>query len=163
MVNSADPVGAGLVSSLAQPGGNVTGMSGLGVELNTKRLEVLKDAIPKLTRVGIPRATTSPRRCFRRTPNERSQGCGGGTQIKIGGDNHQTGLESFRRCIPKPQAKAGGRDSCGRSPFIRGKKTTCRARRQVSVAGYLSSEGIKEYMNEGGLMYYGADFDDLFR
>jgi len=60
MANSADPVGAGLVASLAQPGGNVTGMSGLGVELNTKRLEVLKDAIPKLTRVGIPRATTSP-------------------------------------------------------------------------------------------------------
>ena len=35
-------------------------MSGLTVELNTKRLEVLKDAVPKLTRVGIPRATTSP-------------------------------------------------------------------------------------------------------
>jgi len=60
MVNSADPVGAGLVASLAQPGGNVTGMSGLTVELNTKRLEVLKDAVPRLTLVGIPRVTTSP-------------------------------------------------------------------------------------------------------
>src|SRR5215510_1949486 len=48
MVNSADPVGAGLVASLARPGGNVTGMSGLTVELNTKRLEVLKDAVPSL-------------------------------------------------------------------------------------------------------------------
>ena len=59
MASSADPVGAGLVASLAQPGGNVTGVSNLAVELNTKRLEVLKDALPKLTRVGIPRATTS--------------------------------------------------------------------------------------------------------
>jgi putative tryptophan/tyrosine transport system substrate-binding protein len=54
IANSADPVGAGLVASLAHPGGNVTGVSDLQVELNTKRLEVLKDAVPKLTRVGIP-------------------------------------------------------------------------------------------------------------
>ena len=50
-----DPVGEGLVASLARPGGNVTGVSGLSVELNTKRLEVLKDAIPKLAGVGLPR------------------------------------------------------------------------------------------------------------
>jgi putative ABC transport system substrate-binding protein len=55
MTNSADPVGAGLVASLAQPGGNVTGLSGLGTELNGKRLEVLKDAVPKLARVGYLR------------------------------------------------------------------------------------------------------------
>jgi ABC-type uncharacterized transport system substrate-binding protein len=48
MVNVGDPVGAGLVTSLARPGGNVTGLSSLGPQLNTKRLEVLKDAVPKL-------------------------------------------------------------------------------------------------------------------
>ena len=47
MTNSPDPVGAGLVTSLARPGGNVTGLSGLGPELISKRLEILKDAIPK--------------------------------------------------------------------------------------------------------------------
>ncbi|TAK07592.1 hypothetical protein EPO44_03780, partial [bacterium] len=55
MANSADPVGEGLVASLARPGGNVTGLSGLAVELNTKRLEILKDAVPKLVRVGVLR------------------------------------------------------------------------------------------------------------
>ncbi len=55
MTNTADPVGAGLVASLARPGGNVTGLSGLAPELNTKRLEILKDAIPKLARVGLLR------------------------------------------------------------------------------------------------------------
>ena len=54
MTNVSDPVGAGLVASLARPGGNVTGFSGL-FELNTKRLEILKDAVPKLARVGLLR------------------------------------------------------------------------------------------------------------
>src|SRR5262245_10172886 len=57
MANASDPVGAGLVVSLAQPGGNVTGLSGLASELNTKRLEILKDAIPKLARVGLLRGS----------------------------------------------------------------------------------------------------------
>ena len=55
MTTSADPVGAGLVASLARPGGNVTGNSSLAPELNTKRLEILKDAVPKLARVGVLR------------------------------------------------------------------------------------------------------------
>ena len=53
MANAPDPVGAGLVASLARPGGNITGLASLGTELNTKRLEILKDAVPKLARVGL--------------------------------------------------------------------------------------------------------------
>src|SRR5215510_8199069 len=53
MASSTDPVGAGVVASLARPGGNVTGFSNLSFELNTKRLEILKDAVPKLARVGL--------------------------------------------------------------------------------------------------------------
>ena len=52
---AGDPVAAGLVASLARPGGNVTGLSGLASELNTKRLEILKDVVPKLARVGLLR------------------------------------------------------------------------------------------------------------
>ena len=57
MTVSVDPVGAGLIFSLARPGGNVTGLSGLAPELNTKRLEILKDAIPRLSRVGLLRTS----------------------------------------------------------------------------------------------------------
>src|SRR5437870_5523980 len=53
MANVGDPVGAGLVASLSRPGGNVTGISGLASEHYTKRLEVLKDAVPNLVRVGV--------------------------------------------------------------------------------------------------------------
>ena len=53
MTRAGDPLALGLVASLAQPGGNVTGLSSLSFELSTKRLEVLKDTVPKLARVGI--------------------------------------------------------------------------------------------------------------
>ena len=53
MAASGDPVGAGLVASLARPGGTVTGLSLLGPELDGKRLELLKAALPKLTRVAF--------------------------------------------------------------------------------------------------------------
>ena len=55
MTSAADPVGEGLIASLARPGGNVTGLSSLSPELNRKRLEILKDAVPKLARVGLLR------------------------------------------------------------------------------------------------------------
>src|SRR5262245_26619584 len=52
-VVSADPVGNGLVESLSRPGGNVTGMSALSEDLTGKRLEIIKEAFPKVTRVAI--------------------------------------------------------------------------------------------------------------
>jgi hypothetical protein len=55
MANAGDPVAAGLVASLARPGGNVTGFSSMSFELATKRLEILKDTVPKLARVGLLR------------------------------------------------------------------------------------------------------------
>ena len=55
MTSTGDPVGQGLVTSLARPGGNVTGNASLSPELNSKRLEVLKDAVPNLARVGYLR------------------------------------------------------------------------------------------------------------
>jgi putative ABC transport system substrate-binding protein len=59
LANSVDPVGYGFVASLARPGGNITGLSNLGTELNSKRLEILKDAVPKLARVGLLRPSSS--------------------------------------------------------------------------------------------------------
>jgi putative ABC transport system substrate-binding protein len=55
VTNAADPVGEGLIDSLARPGGNVTGVAALSPELITKRLEILKDAVPRLARVGVLR------------------------------------------------------------------------------------------------------------
>jgi putative ABC transport system substrate-binding protein len=53
MVASTDPVATGLVHSLARPGGNITGISTLAQDLSGKRLELLKEVVPQLSRVGI--------------------------------------------------------------------------------------------------------------
>jgi putative ABC transport system substrate-binding protein len=58
-----DPVGRGLVASLAQPGGNVTGVTSYPVESEGKRLELLKETLPTISRVatsGIPRSSRAP-------------------------------------------------------------------------------------------------------
>ena len=53
MADSADPVAAGLVASLARPGGNITGSTSFQSEINAKRLELLKEVLPRLTRVAV--------------------------------------------------------------------------------------------------------------
>src|SRR5439155_8517708 len=53
MTAAIDPVGVGLVASLARPGGNLTGLSSLGPELSGKRLELLKEVVPGLTQVAV--------------------------------------------------------------------------------------------------------------
>jgi len=55
-----DPVAAGLVESLARPGGNVTGITNLARELGGKRLELLKEAVPKVARIAVLYETASP-------------------------------------------------------------------------------------------------------
>jgi len=53
IVASLDPVATGLIDNLARPGGNITGISTLSQDLNGKRLELLKEVVPQLTRAGI--------------------------------------------------------------------------------------------------------------
>jgi ABC-type uncharacterized transport system substrate-binding protein len=60
MTQDADPVGSGFVASLARPGGNITGLSTLAPELSGKRLELLKEIIPKLSRVAVFGTSTQP-------------------------------------------------------------------------------------------------------
>ena len=60
MVSSVDPVAAGMVDSLARPGGNITGLARLTRDLSGKRLELLKEVVPGIKRVGVLRDTDDP-------------------------------------------------------------------------------------------------------
>ena len=133
MANAGDPVGGGLVASLARPGGNVTGNSGLGPQLNTKRLEILKDVIPKLARVGLLRP---PIANSTRPPTKRAKACSCGIEAKIGGDRGSARPQGFRERLSNRKAEAGGRDyDDGHSLLFRRKKADRRACHQMPVAG----------------------------
>jgi putative tryptophan/tyrosine transport system substrate-binding protein len=160
MTNTADPVGAGLVASLARPGGNVTGNSGLAPELNTKRLEILKDAIPKLARVGFLRPAVG----IALDPgNQLKEISPAAVALKLTLEEIETqpdakGLESAFQTAKQKQVGAIMTTPTGR--FFAERK------RIVELAVKYRLPAIypqKAFVDEGGLMFYGADFDDLYR
>ena len=81
-----DPVEAGFVDSLARPGGNVTGITNLARELGGKRLELLKEAVPKLARVAVLYDPAGPASCTRRERGSPSRGaCAAVDSSALGG------------------------------------------------------------------------------
>jgi len=152
--SGGDLVAAGLVASLARPGGNVTGLSALAPELNTKRLEILKDAVPKLARVGVLQR-------------------GGEFQLKeirpaavalklkledIESQPDPKGLESAFKTAKQKKVSAI-MTTTARLFFAERKRIVELAVKYRLPAIYFQ----KEFVDEGGLMSYGADHDDLFR
>jgi putative tryptophan/tyrosine transport system substrate-binding protein len=160
MTRTGDPLALGLVESLARPGGNVTGLSSLNPELNTKRLEVLKDAVPNLVRVGLLRPAGSPGSADLPGVNELRAAA---TALKLKLEEIDTqpaakGLESAFQTAKEKQVNAimtGG----GPSFFAERKRIVDLAAKHRLPAIYFQ----KEFVDEGGLMSYGADYDDLYR
>ena len=141
MTNPADPVGAGLVASLARPGGNVTGLSSLAVELNTKRLEILKDAVPKLARVGLLRPPGDGITSDLQLKELRAAALA--LKLKLEEIETQAdpkGLESAFQTAKQKQV--GAIMTTTTRPLFRRKKADRRACRQIPVACHLLSEGV---------------------
>ena len=159
MASAGDPVGAGLVASLARPGGNVTGFSSLAAELNTKRLEILKDAVPKLARVGLLRPPGGSIAADLQLKELRPAALA----LKLKLEEIETqpdakGLESAFQTAKQKQV--GAIMTTATRPFFAERK------RIVELAGKYRLPAIysqKEFVDEGGLMSYGADYDDLYR
>ena len=155
---STDPVGAGLVASLARPGGNVTGVSSLGSELNTKRLEVLKDAVPKLARVGLPRPPSIAIARDLQMKELRAAAVALKLELEeIEARPEPKGLESFFRTAKQKQVNAI--TVIGPTYFNERKRIVELAVKYRLPAIYPQ----KEFVDEGGLMYYGVDSTDLSR
>jgi len=156
MTNVGDPVGAGLVASLARPGGNVTGLSALATELNTKRLEILKDAVPKLARVGLLQSSGA-------TDFQLKDVRPAALALKLKLEEIETepdakGLESAFQAAKQKQV--GAIMTTATRQFFAERK------RIVELAGKYRLPAIyfqKEFIDEGGLMSYGADYPDLYR
>jgi putative tryptophan/tyrosine transport system substrate-binding protein len=159
VMNVTDAVALGLVASLARPGGNVTGFSTLGTELNTKRLEILKDAVPKLARVGLLwRSASNP---GEELQLEELRVAASALKVKLEEIKTQLdaqGLESAFKTAKQKQVGAIMTTSI-RSFFAERKRIVELATKHRLPAIYPR----KEYVDEGGLMSYGPDYDDQYR
>jgi putative ABC transport system substrate-binding protein len=148
-----------LVASLARPGGNVTGLSAFGPQLDTKRLAVLKDAVPKLARVGLLRLSGGGRTTDLNLKELRPAA----VVLKLKLEEIETqpdskGLESAFGTAKQKQV--------GAIMLTPHRQFFAERKRIVELAGKYGLVAIyfqKEFVDEGGLMSYGADFDDLFR
>ena len=155
MANGADPVGLGLVASLARPGGNVTGLSNLAMDLGGKRLELLAEIVPGLSRVGVVW-----------NPAEASQFAY--RELQAAAVASGLSLESF--AVTRPEdidaafqaaaARAGG-VAVLNSPIVGGYRevvVAAAARHKVPAIYYDT-----EQATAGGLISYGANRSDLHR
>jgi putative tryptophan/tyrosine transport system substrate-binding protein len=159
MTQSADPVGAGLVGSLARPGGNVTGLSTLSPELTTKRLEILKDAVPRLSRVGLVRTPVGGIGQDLQMKELRAAALALKLKLEeIETQPEPKGLESAFQTAKQKQVNALMTPA---GPFFFAER-----KRIVELAGKYRLPVIypnKEFVDEGGLMSYGSDYTDLYR
>jgi putative ABC transport system substrate-binding protein len=159
MAAAADPVGGGLIASLARPGGNVTGLTGLGSELITKRLEILKDAVPKLVRVGLLRLPGTNIAQDLQLKELRPAALA--LKLKLEEIETQPDSKSLENAFQGAKRKqVNAIMTTGTRQFFAERK------RIVELADKYRLPAIyfqKEFVDEGGLMSYGTDQADLYR
>ena len=158
MVQGGDPVGSGFVASLARPGGNITGLATLRPELSGKRLELLTEIVPKLSRVALFASSASPDHAQVLKEAELAAGALG---VKL----QSLDIRSPKDFETSFQAALKGRAEAVlvrvRGPILSPNRTqfTEHAVKSRLPAIY---EGVEE-VEAGGLMSYGVSFPDLYR
>jgi putative ABC transport system substrate-binding protein len=153
-----DPVKAGYVESLARPGGNVTGLTLLSGELGGKRLELLKEAVPKVVRVAVlydPSFSGVVRDVKEVLPvAARALGLTVRYWEVRAADDFETVFAALNKQRPDGLLVGGGRQMAANGRRIA----------NFALKSRLPSVGsIREYVDAGGCMYYGADVADSYR
>jgi len=156
MAQEADPVGSGLVASLARPGGNITGLATLAPELSGKQLELLKEIAPALSRIAVLESPGNSGNAPSLRETERA-GRAFGVRIQQIDISHND-IESAFQTATNARADAILVLS---SPFAtsqRRKITTLAAKNRLP-----SVSDRAEFVEDGGLMTYSVSSTDLFR
>jgi putative tryptophan/tyrosine transport system substrate-binding protein len=151
----SDPVEAGHVESLARPGGNVTGITNLTTELGGKRLELLKEAVPKVTRVALLYHLTSPSSAHE--VKEVLPVAARGLRLTLQPWGVR-GTDDFDRVFAAlNKQRLNGFYVIGSALMrVNGKRTA-----DFALKSRLPSvSSIREFVDAGGLMAYGADLAD---
>jgi putative tryptophan/tyrosine transport system substrate-binding protein len=152
-----DPVGNGFVDSLARPGGNITGLSTLAPEIGQKRLELLKEIVPRLSRVAVLGNSSEPgnEQMLRETKKAE-------TQLKVM-------LQYLDILDPKDIEKAFRNASKGRAESVLKLTNPIATQHRAEIIKLAEEYRLPaiydraEFVDEGGLMSYGVSSTDLFR
>jgi putative ABC transport system substrate-binding protein len=154
---AGDPVGSGLVKNLAHPGGNVTGFTTLAGELSAKRLQLLKEAIPRLTRVAVLWNPDTP---WHAKAIDDLKAAAASLSIKLsfvavrGPEQFGAVFSALRRGHSQAVCLLG-------SPLFFSHQATLA--NLASKAHLPAIYEERKFADEGGLMSYGASYADLFR
>ena len=152
-----DPVGNGFVASLARPGGNITGLASLAPEIGGKQLELLKEIVPRLSRVAVLGTSTQPGNA---QSLREAEVAAQALAVKL----QYLDVLSAKDIEPVFRTASNGRAEAvlvlRASIFFSHRKqiVDLAAKRQLPAMYYTT-----EYVEEGGLMTYGVSITDLFR
>ncbi len=157
MAQDNDPVATGVIASLARPGGNITGLSTLAPEISGKRLELLKEIIPKLSRVAVFGASTMLGQVQMLREVEAAAGA---LKVKF---------QYLDVLDPKDIEAAFQTAIKGRAEAALVLQSAVMSSQRKLVIDLAEKHRLPaiyaqtEYMEAGGLMYYGTNTPDLFR
>jgi ABC-type uncharacterized transport system substrate-binding protein len=158
MANVADPVGSGLVSSLAKPGKNITGLSTMGADISGKRLELIKEVVPKLRRMGVLWYPDSP------------GGKAAFKELKVAAQTLGVDIRSLgvRPPVPEIDQAFGTAVNWRADALIALDDALIFANRTRIIAlaarhRLPSVYGYREFPDAGGLMAYGPSRHDMYR
>jgi putative ABC transport system substrate-binding protein len=157
MAQDSDPVGNGFVASLARPGGNVTGLSTLAPEISGKRLELLKEIVPKLSRLAVlgTSATTTTALSLK--------------EVESAASAFGVKLQYLDVLVPKDietAFRAAGKGRAEGVLVLTGPVINSQRKQIAALAAKNRLPAIfpyPEYVEAGGLMSYSANVEDLFR
>ena len=157
MAQDPDPVGSGFVASLARPGGNITGLATLSTEISGKQLELMKEIVPRLSRVAIIGNSTNPgdAQALRETV--------------LAAGSFEVYLRYLDVLDPKDLETTFRAAAKGRADalLVLGNPALNAHRKQIvdlAVKHRLPATYSRpEYIESGGLMYYGTNYNDLSR
>jgi len=153
----SDPVANGFVASLARPGGNITGLSTLAPEISGKQLELLKEIVPRLSRVAVFRTSTTP-----------------GTaqalkEIELAAGAFEVKLQYLEVLDPKDLETVFRAASKGRADAVLVLGSPVAASQRIQIADLAAKNRLpaiypqSDYMDAGGLMFYGVGVTEMFR
>jgi putative ABC transport system substrate-binding protein len=157
MASDTDPVGSGFIASLARPGGNITGLASLAPEVGGKQLELLKEISPKISRVAVIGNSANPgdAQALRETV--------------LAAGSFEVYLRYLDILDPKDIETAFRAAAKGRADalMVLGNPILNAYRKQIvdlAVKQRLPATYTRpEFIEAGGLMYYGTSYNDLYR